>query len=70
MTANQLVPSLMFMTIAVTLLFAIVAFGWFLRKRRNRDLAARAFEGDAGRPPIDAQGRTIAGAQPREGQRL
>lgn len=46
MTANELVPSLMFMTIGVTLLIAILAFAWFLRKRRNRQLAEHAFKGD------------------------
>lgn len=56
MSANELVPSLMFMTIVVTLLLAVGAFAYFLRKRRNRELAARAFEGDAGKPPIDATG--------------
>ncbi len=59
MTSNELVPSLMFMTIAATLLIAIAAFAWFLRKRRNRALAARAFEGDEGRPPIDDRGRPL-----------
>jgi hypothetical protein len=43
---NEFVPSLMFMTLGAVLLIAIVAFGWFLRKRRNRDLATRAFQGD------------------------
>lgn len=49
MNSEQLVPSLMFMTIAATLVIAIVAFAWFLRKRRNRELAARAFNGDDNR---------------------
>ncbi len=49
MSTTELVPSLMFMTIAATLLMAIVAFAWFLRKRRNRDLASRAFNGDDNR---------------------
>lgn len=46
MATDQLVPSLMFMTILAVLIAAIVAFGFFLRKRRNRELASRAFNGD------------------------
>jgi NADH:ubiquinone oxidoreductase subunit 3 (subunit A) len=58
MSANELVPSLMFMTLIATLLIAVGAFAYFLRKRRNRELAVRAFEGDAGKPPIDSAGAT------------
>jgi hypothetical protein len=46
MSWEALLPSLMFMTIGIVLVFAIVQFAMFLRRRRNRDAAANAFRGD------------------------
>ena len=46
MNSEQLVPTLMIVTLVIVLVLAIVQFGFFLRKRRNRDLAKRAFKGD------------------------
>ena len=46
MSWSDLVPSLMFMTIGLVLLYAIWQFAMFLRKRRNREIAAHAFTGD------------------------
>lgn len=46
MNSEHLVPTLMIVTLVVVLILAVVQFGYFLRKRRNRDLAKRAFEGD------------------------
>lgn len=45
MAWNELMPSLMFMTLGAVLLLAIVQFVLFLRKRRNRAIAARALGG-------------------------
>jgi hypothetical protein len=46
MSWEALLPSLMFMTIGLVLVFAIVQFAMFLRRRRNRDAARNAFRGD------------------------
>lgn len=46
MNSEQLVPTLMLVTLVIVLVLAIIQFGFFLRKRRNRDLAKKAFEGD------------------------
>ena len=46
MNSEQLVPTLMLVTLVAVLLLAIVQFAFFLRKRRNRELAKKAFEGD------------------------
>ena len=35
MNTDQAVPSLMFMTLGLVLLALVVAFAWFMRKRRN-----------------------------------
>jgi hypothetical protein len=45
MNAEQLVPSLMFMTLGAVLVIGIVVFLSFLRKRRNREAASLAFSG-------------------------
>lgn len=46
MNADQLTPSLMLFTLVAVLVIAIGSFAWFLRKRHNRELAVKAFEGD------------------------
>lgn len=46
MNTDQLTPSLMLFTLVAVLVIAIGSFAWFLRKRRNRELATKAFEGD------------------------
>lgn len=46
MNSEQLVPTLMLITLVIVLVLAVLQFGFFLRKRRNRDLAKKAFEGD------------------------
>lgn len=46
MNSDQLIPTLMIATLVIVLVLAVVQFGYFLRKRRNRDLAKQAFEGD------------------------
>jgi len=46
MTWDALLPSLMFMTIGIVLIAAIIQFALFLRRMRNRDAAANAFSGD------------------------
>jgi hypothetical protein len=46
MTWEALLPSLMFMTIGIVLVFAIVQFAMFLRRKRNREAASNAFSGD------------------------
>lgn len=46
MDSQQLVPSLMLFTLGAVFLIAVGSFAWFLRKRRNRQLAVKAFEGD------------------------
>lgn len=42
MDGNTLLPSLSLMTIAAVLVILVVMFGYFLRRRRNRDAATRA----------------------------
>lgn len=42
MSADEVVPSLMFFTLGAVLLIAVGAFVYFLRKRSNRDATARA----------------------------
>ena len=46
MSWEALLPSLMLTTIGIVLVFAIVQFAMFLRRRRNRDAARNAFSGD------------------------
>ncbi|QMW23615.1 hypothetical protein [Sandaracinobacteroides saxicola] len=41
MTSNEMVPSLMFMTLIAVLLLAVGALAWFWRKRANRNPVAR-----------------------------
>jgi hypothetical protein len=55
MSWSDLVPSLMFMTIGLVLLYAIWQFAMFLRKRRNREIAAHAFTGDPAADPGSPQ---------------
>jgi len=50
MQTNELLPSLNLMTLIAVLLIAIVAFALFLRKRRNRNAAVRAFYGSDAAP--------------------
>lgn len=50
MNSEQLVPILMLVTLVLVLVLAVVQFGFFLRKRRNRELAKKAFEGDQKTP--------------------
>ena len=50
MQTNELLPSLNLMTLIAVLLIAIVAFALFLRKRRNRNAAVRAFYGPDAAP--------------------
>ncbi len=38
----DIVPALMFMTLGAILLFAVLQFAYFLRKRSNRDAAKDA----------------------------
>jgi hypothetical protein len=38
----DIVPALMFMTLGAVLLFAVLQFAYFLRKRANRDAAKDA----------------------------
>ncbi len=73
MTTSELVPSLMFMTIAAALLIGIAAFAWFLRKRRNRTIAAHAFSDDERTPDEAARGvgrARVSDAPARETERL
>jgi heme/copper-type cytochrome/quinol oxidase subunit 2 len=46
MSWDALLPSLMFMTIGIVLIAAIIQFAMFLRRKRNREAAANAFRGD------------------------
>lgn len=46
MGADEMSGWLMFMTLGLVLLFAIAAFGWFLRRRSNREAAKEAFDLD------------------------
>lgn len=59
MTGNEMVPTLMFGTLGIVLIVAIVALLWFLRKRSNRDAYKRATGIDerAGVRPEDPTGR-------------
>jgi hypothetical protein len=38
----DIIPALMFMTLGAVLLFAVLQFAYFLRKRANRDAAKDA----------------------------
>lgn len=55
MTGNDMVPTLMFGTLGITLIAAIGALLWFLRKRSNRNAYKRAtgIDEDAGQRPED-----------------
>lgn len=46
MTLEALLPSLMFFTIGIVLVFAIIQFALFLRRKRNREAASNVFRGD------------------------
>ncbi len=50
MQTENLLPSLNLMTLVAVLLVAIIAFAMFLRKRRNRNAATRAFYGSDAAP--------------------
>jgi hypothetical protein len=54
MTTEQVVPLLMFMTLGLVFLAGAIQLMAFLRKRRNRDAAVRAFAGSDAAPPDDA----------------
>jgi hypothetical protein len=41
-TAMDIIPALMFMTLGAVLLFAVLQFAYFLRKRTNRNAAKDA----------------------------
>lgn len=51
MTASEMVPSLMFMTLGAGVLLGVIALLWFLRKKSNRDAYKRAtgIDEDAGK---------------------
>jgi type II secretory pathway component PulF len=42
MDTSQLVPALMFMTLGAVIVIAVLQLIWFLRRRRNRDIAKDA----------------------------
>lgn len=48
METEQVTPTLMLFTLIAVVVIAAGSFLWFLRKRENRELAARAFEGGTG----------------------
>jgi hypothetical protein len=57
MTSEQLVPLLMFMTLAAVLVLAVIQLMAFLKKRRNRNAATRAFYGSDAAPSDEASKR-------------
>ena len=46
MSWEVLLPSLMFMTIGIVLIAAIIQFAMLLRRKRNREATSNAFSGD------------------------
>jgi uncharacterized membrane protein YqiK len=50
MQTNELLPSLSLMTLIAVLVIAVIGLLLFLRKRRNRNAAVRAFYGSEAAP--------------------